>query len=109
MAGGMAMKMLKGPVMDVVGRIVNQINVIDGVQQSIQGYAAGIPGVWLGEDAGAFTDEVQSRVIPEIMDLLAAIGGMPGGLSNAMDIVSGADSRSRGLASGLGDVFSSIF
>jgi hypothetical protein len=109
MGVGSIMKMLQGPVEDIVGRITQQLNMVEDVQQQINGFAGGIPNVWVGEDANAFLEEVQTRVIPEIADLIAAIGGMPGGLGNMMSIMHSADSESRGLVGGLGDMFGGIF
>ena len=90
---GSMLKMVKGPIQEVIGRIMQQINVIEEIQQGIASEAAGAAGIWVGEDADAFIAEVQSRLIPQIIALLAAIGSFPGGLNNAMDIVSQADSR----------------
>lgn len=106
---GSALKMLQGPVMDVIGRVTQQINVLGDAQSQLSGFASGIPGVWIGEDAEAFAEEVQSRVIPEIMALIAAIGGLPGGLNNAVNVVTQTDSQAKGAVGALGDLFGSIF
>lgn len=106
---GSVMKLLRGPVQDVVSRIMKQIDILGDVQSRFSGFSSALQGAWIGEDADAFVEEVQTRLIPEIMDLIAAIGGMPGGLNQAMDIMDAADKRGRGLVSQLGDTFGSIF
>lgn len=106
---GSVLKMLAGPVQDVIGRIMQQIGILQDLQSQFGGFASALQGAWVGEDADAFVQEVQTRLIPEIMDLIAAIGGLPGGISNAMDLIRGADSTGRSLVSGLGDLFGSIF
>jgi uncharacterized protein YukE len=108
MVGGV-MKMLQGPIMDVVGRITQSVNNLQEVHGQFGNFASALGGAWIGADADAFVREVQTRLIPEIMDLIAAIGGMPGGLNQAMDIMHSADSKAAGLASGLGSTFGSIY
>lgn len=106
---GSIMKMLAGPIQDVIGRITRQIDELQVVQGQFGNFASTLQGAWVGEDADAFVAEVRSRLIPEIMDLIAAIAGMPGGLNNAMDLIRGADSKSRAMVGQLGDLFGSIF
>jgi uncharacterized protein YukE len=108
MVGGV-MKMLQGPIMDVVGRITQSVNNLQEVHGQFGNFASTLGGAWIGADADAFVHEVQSRLIPEIMDLIAAIGGMPGGLNQAMDIMHSADSKAGSLAAGLGDTFGAIY
>ena len=103
------MKMLTGPLQDIISRIVKQVNILGDVQSRFGNFASTLSGAWVGEDADAFVEEVQRRLMPEIADLLAAIGGMPGGLNQAMDIMNAADSKGRGMVSQLGDMFGSIF
>jgi uncharacterized protein YukE len=103
------MKMMRGPLQDIVGRIAKQVDVLGDVQSRFSGFSSALQGAWIGQDAEAFVEEVQRRLIPEIADLIAAIGGMPGGLNSAMDIMSAADSKGRGMVSQLGDMFGGIF
>lgn len=106
---GSVMKLLAGPVQDVIGRIMQQIGILQDLQSQFGNFASALQGAWVGEDADAFVQEVQTRLIPEIMDLIAAIGGMPGGISRGMDLIRGADSRGRSLVAEVGDLFGSIF
>jgi uncharacterized protein YukE len=108
MVGGV-MKMLQGPIMDVVGRITQQLNILQEVHGQFGNFASALGGAWIGADADAFVQDVQTRLIPEIMDLIAAISGMPGGLNQAIDVMHSADHKAGGLASGLGDMFGGIY
>ncbi len=83
-------------VEDVVGRI-------RGGMQPIQG------GGWTGQGAQAFIEEVQSRLIPEIMALIASIAGFGGGITQAMDIIGQGDNDVFNVVSGVSDIFDSIF
>lgn len=107
--GGGIMKMLAGPTMEIVGHITQQIGIMEDVRSRVGSMSQALGGAWVGQDADAFMQEIATRVIPEIMDLIAAIGGMPGGFSQMMDITRGADSNARGRIAGLGDMFGSIF
>jgi uncharacterized protein YukE len=99
-----------GDVQDVVSQIVSQSNAVDDVMGGIRGGMQPIVGgAWTGQGAEAFIDEVQSRLIPDIMALISSIGGFGGGINTAMGIVSQADSDSNSVVNTLMDTFGSIF
>lgn len=103
------MKMLKGPVQEVIQRIMSQLSVMQDLQSQFGNFGSSITEAWVGEDAQAFADEIQSRLIPEIIALIAAIGGMPPGINNAIDIIDQADSKGRSMVNDLVGVFDGIF
>jgi len=97
-------------VQDVAGQIVQQANLVEEVAGGIRnGMNPIMGGAWTGQGAQAFIEEVQSRLIPEIMALIASIAGFGGGISSAMDIVQQADNDVLGVAGQVADVFDSIF
>lgn len=99
-----------GEVQDVVSQVTQQANQIDDMMGGIRGGMQPIMGgAWTGQGANAFIDEVQTRLIPEIMALIASIMGFGGGITSAMDTISQADSDANSVVGGLGDVFDSIF
>lgn len=102
-------KLLKGATQEIMGKITSQINVMQDLQDELTSSASILGEAWVGEDADAFVDELQTRVIPEIADLIAALSGLPGGIGNAMDIIDGADSASSSMWSNARSIFSSIF
>jgi hypothetical protein len=106
---GVVMKMLKGPVQEVIQRITSQMQVLQDVQGQFGNFASSITEAWVGEDAEAFASEIQSRLIPEIVALIAAIAGVPTGINNAMDIIDQADSKGRAMINDLTGVFDGIY
>lgn len=99
-----------GEVQDIVNQVVQQSNIVQDVVGNINGGMGPITGgAWVGAGADAFIEEVQSRLIPEIMQLIASISGFGGGITSAMDIISQGDNDIFGVVSNLGDVFDSIF
>jgi hypothetical protein len=106
---GVVMKMLKGPVQEVIQRIMSQMQVMQDLQSQFGNFASSITEAWVGEDAEAFASEIQSRLVPEIVALIAAIGGMPPGINNAMDIIDQADSKGRAMINDLAGVFDGIY
>lgn len=79
------------------------VNTIRTGMNPIQG------GAWIGQGARAFIQEVMTRVIPQIMELIAAIAGFGGNIGKALNIMNQADKMVGGIARQLGDVFDSIF
>ena len=99
-----------GEVEDVVSQVTQQANTIEDLMGNIRGGMQPIAGgAWTGQGAQAFIEEVETRLIPEIMALIASIGGFGGGIGQAMDIVRQADSDATNVVNGLSDVFDSIF
>jgi uncharacterized protein YukE len=96
-------------VEDVVRQVTQQANMVDDVVGGIRsGMQPIMGGAWVGEGAQAFIEEVNGRLIPEIMQLIASIMGFGGGINFATDIIQQADDEVSGLANSLGDIFDSI-
>jgi len=97
-------------IQDVVSQVVSQANMIEDMMGGIRGGMQPIMGgAWTGEGANAFIEEVQTRLIPDIMSLIASIGGFGGGITSAMDVIGQGDSDANTVVGALGDVFDSIF
>lgn len=97
-------------VEDVVRQVTQQANMVDDVVGGIRGGMQPIMGgAWIGEGANAFIEEVNTRLIPEIMQLIASIMGFGGGINFALDIIQQADNEVAGLANSASDIFDSIF
>jgi ABC-type xylose transport system substrate-binding protein len=101
-------------VMDEVQDVVNQVTqnanqVEDVVGQIRSGMGPVTGGGWTGQGAQAFIEEVQTRVIPEIMALIASISGFGGGITQAMGIIGQADNDVFGIVGQVSDFFDSIF
>jgi ABC-type xylose transport system substrate-binding protein len=99
-----------GEVQDVVNQVVSQANQIEDTVGNIRGGMQPIQGgAWVGQGADAFIEEVMTRLIPEIMALIASIMGFGGGITSAMDLIGQGDNDAFGVVGNLGDVFDSIF
>ena len=97
-------------VQDVVNQVTQQANQVEDVSGRIRGGMNPITGgAWTGQGADAFINEVQTRLLPQIMALIASIGGFGGGISSAMDIIGQSDNDVFGVVGNISDVFDSIF
>jgi len=79
------------------------VSNIRGGMNPIQG------GAWQGQGARAFIHEVISKLIPQIMELIAAIGGFGGNLTKSLNIMTQADKMVSGIAGQMSDVFDQVF
>ncbi len=98
-------------VMNVISQLTQQINVIEEqamnpMRQMIQEVTNGI---WIGEGANAFVEEVSSMFIPGIGRVAETIGQVNNNLNRAMDILDQADQQVTSLVNGLGDLFGDIY
>lgn len=99
-----------GEVQDVVGQVVQQANLVEEVAGGIRSGLGPITGgAWTGAGARAFVEEVQTRLIPEIMALIASIGGFGFNITGALNIVQQADNDVFGVVGQVTDIFDSIF
>jgi hypothetical protein len=99
-----------GDVQDVVGQVMQQANLVEEVAGGIRGGMGPITGgAWTGAGSRAFIEEVQTRLIPEIMALIASIGGFGFNITGALDIVQQADNDVFGVVGQVTDIFDSIF
>jgi uncharacterized protein YukE len=97
-------------VQDVVNQVTQQASMVEDVAGRIRGGMGPITGgAWTGQGADAFIQEVQTRLLPQIMALIASIGGFGGGITSAMDLISQADNDVFGVVGSVGDIFDSIF
>ncbi len=98
-------------VMNVMSQLTQQINVIEEqamnpMRQMIQDV---VNGVWIGEGANAFVEEVSSMFIPGIGRVAETINQVNSNLNRAIDILDQADQQVTSLVNGLGDLFSDIY
>jgi WXG100 family type VII secretion target len=97
-------------VQNVVSQITQQSSQVEDVVNGIRGGMQPISGgAWVGQGAQAFIEEVNSRLIPQIMQLIASISGFGGGINSALDVMSQADNDVFGVVGNIGDMFDSIF
>jgi uncharacterized protein YukE len=100
---------VRAAIDQVLGTLTDQINLTEEVLEQVRGAMPGIQSAWVGDDADAFMEEVNSRLIPEIMAAGAAIGGINIGIMKGADVIEQADEKARGMVQDLEGVFEKIF
>ena len=91
----------------IMGQLRSVQDEVQGPINSLVGVITG--GAWVGDDADAMANEITSVVVPMVADLLAAIGGISTGITQAMDKITDTDTKARGVVEDLVSTFSSIF
>jgi WXG100 family type VII secretion target len=95
-------------VQDVSSTVKQQQQITQGVLDQVKSYPSKVQGAWIGGDADEFAADVARKLVPAMMELIAAIAGININLGKAIQTVQQADQKVRKLADGLGDVFSKI-
>lgn len=97
------------------GAVENQMAVVGQQQQQtsqvmdmLKAQVPKVQDAWIGGDADKFAEDVARILVPAIMELIAAIGGINVNLGMATSIVDQADQKSLGMANQLGDTFGGI-
>ena len=66
-------------------------------------------GIWVGDGANAFVDEVSSLMIPGVGRVADNISMMHKNIHHACDVIDQADAMVQGKINGLADIFDGIF
>ncbi len=99
-----------GEVEDVIRQVTQQANMVEDMMGQVRnGMQPIMGGAWIGMGADAFIQEVETRLIPEVMALIASVMGFGSGINIAMNIVQQADNDVFNVVGGVMDVFDSIF
>jgi len=97
-------------VEDVVSTLVQQSNVCEEASSNVRNQAEGlVGGVWTGADANAFLQEVLTRFLPEVADLVASIGGFQTNIAGAVQIFTQMDDEVIGKANQLYEQFTQVY
>lgn len=98
-------------VASVQSQLMQQLNIVEEqahnpMRQMIQQV---IGGVWVGEGANAFVNEVSALAIPHVINVRQNIHMTNTNLQRATDIIDRADEQVTTLANSVGDQFASIY
>lgn len=102
------LQFIRNEVENVVAGVNQQKQMSENVLSSIQSYVPKVQSAWIGGDADEFAADVARKLVPAMIELIAAIAGINLNLSKATSIIDQADSKVRGMADGLGDLFGGI-
>jgi len=80
-------------------------NLLDQITKS---YVPKVQGAWVGNDSDEFAKDVQRKLVPAMLELIAAIAGINLNLGKATSVIDQADQQVKGMADQLGDVFGQI-
>lgn len=88
------LKMDTSAIDDVIGDLLSQQNMlnelIQGPLQAIIGEVTG--GVWTGDGANAFVQELTEAYVPGMQNIFDTIGGIQSDVSSAMNMINEIDS-----------------
>jgi hypothetical protein len=95
----------------VLQQLMQQFNVLqEQVMSPMRQMAQQVTdGVWIGEGANAFVDEVSSIMIPGVGRVADDVDFFRNGLQKAEEIMDQADNQAASKANALGDIFKAIF
>ena len=108
---GALLRFARQVVENVLNQLMQQFSVIE--QQARNPMQAMIQqvvgGVWIGEGANAFVEEVSSLMLPGVGQVGEHITTMHRNLNHAIDVMDQADQQVTSLVGGLADIFGSIY
>jgi hypothetical protein len=108
---GSLIRFARQVVQNVQGQLMQQLNVVEDMAlQPMRAMVQQVTGgIWVGEGANAFVDEVSSLMIPSVGIVGQHIRMVHSNLQRATDILDRADEQVNSLAKGVGDLFGSIY
>ncbi len=107
----MLIRFARRVVQGVMSQLMQQFNIVQEqalapMRQMIQAVTGGI---WIGDGANAFVEEVSSLMIPGVGKVGEHITTMHKNLQHACDVIDQADSSVNSKVNGLADVFGGIY
>lgn len=108
---GALIRFARRVVQSVMSQLTQQLNIVEdqalnplrAIVQQVVG------GVWIGEGANAFVEELSSLMIPGVGRVMEDISTMNRNIQHACDVIDQADQQVTTMANGLGDIFSAIY
>lgn len=99
-------------IREMVDNVKSSVTQQHGIgSDALEGVKATIPAIqasWIGGDSQEYAADVLRKIVPAMLELLAAIAGININLTKATSIVDQADSKVKSLAGGLSDLFGGI-
>lgn len=104
-------RMARQVVRNVTSQLTQQLNIVQN--QAMQPMRAMVQqvmgGIWIGEGANAFVQEVSSLMIPGVGQVMEQISITTRNIDRAVDVIDEADKQVQGMVNSLNDVFSRIY
>ncbi len=108
---GKLLRFARQVVANVLSQLTQQLNIVQN--QALQPMRTMIQqvtgGVWVGDGANAFVQEVSSLMIPGVGKVGENITTMQRNLNRAIEVMDRADQQVNSMVRGLSDVFNGIY
>jgi hypothetical protein len=108
---GVLLRFARQVVAGVMSQMMQQLNVVQ--EQAYSPMRAMVQevtgGIWVGQGADAFVEEVQSLMMPNTNQIMQHITKNHQDLQRAIDVLDRADQQAQQKINALGEVFSGIF
>lgn len=102
------LQFIRGQVDNVSAGISQQKQITQGILDQIKGYIPKVQSAWIGGDANEFAADVNRKIVPAMLELIAAIEGINLNLGKATSIIDQADAKCKNEVDGLGETFANI-
>lgn len=102
------LQFVRADVSNVMAGVGQQQQIVSQLLDTIKGYAGKIQNAWTGDDSNACQRAIIDRLVPNVIELIAAIAGVNLNLTKATQIVDQADAAVKKIAEGVGDLFNAI-
>lgn len=99
---------IRPEVTKVMSGVNQQKSQVSGLLDQINSVVPKVQSAWIGGDADEFAADVGRRIVPAMVELIAAIAGINLNLTKATDVIDKADNKVKSLANQLGDLFDKI-
>lgn len=108
---GRILQFLRNPVEGIINQIMQQVNVIqDAVTAPLRAMVGEVMGgIWKGNGANRFVEEMNSELIPSLVNIASVNTNFGSAIKKAMERIMGASQTAKSKVSPLVDIFSRIF
>lgn len=101
-------QLIRGAVQQAMSQISGQRTIASGLLDTLKGYEPMVQAAWIGGDADEYVADFRRKIVPAMIELIAAIGGINLNLSKAVSAVDQMEQKCKSIVSGLTDEFKAI-
>lgn len=101
-------QVIRVEIVNVQSGINQQKGITSGLLDTLKSYVPKVQAAWIGGDADEFAADFARKIVPAMIELIAAMAGINLNLSKAVSAVDQCEKKCQSFVSQLGDQFAAI-
>ena len=101
-------QVIRVEIVNVQSGVNQQKGIASGLLDTMKSYVPKVQAAWIGGDADEFAADFARKIVPAMVELIAAMAGINLNLSKAVGVVDQLEKKATSYVSQLSDEFAAI-